>query len=310
MKLINAVAHKEAQSAKQILPKFLKHIQDLQQQTPGLSGLPSGFSNIDLRFGGFKPGKFYVIAARPAMGKTAFTLAILRNVAKLTKKAVAMFTLEMDSFETISRLLSTESGVADKKINDGDLSSSEWVKINRAIGVLEKEGIYIDETPGLKMFELRAKARRLVTNEGVSLICVDYLQLMSGDGSQHNREQQISEISRGMKTMAMELKVPVIALSQLNRSVESRGGEKRPQLQDLRESGSIEQDADAVMFLYRPEYYGIELTKQGGSTKGLTEIITLKHRAGAIGVDELYFRGETFGFTESPHQVTREDLPF
>lgn len=310
MQLINGIARKEAKSAAMILPGFLKQLQEIQSKTPGLTGLPSGFSNIDLRFGGFKPGKLYVIAARPAMGKTAFMLNILLNAAKLSKKPVAIFSLEMDEQEIVSRLLASESSVPGKRILDGDLEGHEWHSISKASAVLEKHHIFIDDTSGLKMFELRAKARRLVAKEGVAMIAIDYLQLMSGDGQNHNREQQISEISRGLKTLAMELKIPVLALSQLSRMVESRGGDKRPQLQDLRESGAIEQDADAVCFLYRPEYYEIDQKKDGTSTKGLVEVITRKLRGGEPGSDELYFRGASYLFTESAYQATKADLPF
>jgi replicative DNA helicase len=310
MELINAIARKEAKSVSALMPEYLKHLITISEKTPGLTGLPSGFANLDVRLGGFKPGKLYVVAGRPAMGKTAYVLNLLMNAAKLSKRPVAIFTLEMDDQETISRLLSTESGVDSKKITDGELDSAEWARINKATGALERVKFFIDDTSGLKMFELRAKARRLVAKEGVAMIAIDYLQLMSGDGKNHNREQQISEISRGLKTLAMELKIPVIALSQLSRSVESRGGDKRPQLQDLRESGSIEQDADTVSFLYRPEYYGIERKSDGSSTKGLVEVIHKKHRAGEPGTDQLYFRPNASLFTEFDNQHGKEEMPF
>jgi len=310
MELINAIARKEAKSVSALMPEYLKHLITISEKTPGLTGLPSGFANLDVRLGGFKPGKLYVVAGRPAMGKTAYVLNLLMNAAKLSKRPVAIFTLEMDDQETISRLLSTESGVDSKKITDGELDSAEWARINKATGALERVKFFIDDTSGLKMFELRAKARRLVAKEGVAMIAIDYLQLMSGDGKNHNREQQISEISRGLKTLAMELKIPVIALSQLSRSVESRGGDKRPQLQDLRESGSIEQDADTVSFLYRPEYYGIERKSDGSSTKGLVEVIHKKHRAGEPGTDQLYFRPNASLFTEFENQHGKEEMPF
>ncbi len=218
------------------------------------------------------------------MGKTAFVLSLARNAAIDFKKPVAFFSLEMSSIQLTNRLISAETEIPAEKIRRANLESYEWEQLVRKVDVLSECALFIDDTPAINIFELRAKARRLKMQHDIQMIIIDYLQLMSGtvDSKQGNREQEISNISRALKSIAKELDIPVIALSQLNRSVETRGGDKRPQLSDLRESGAIEQDADMVIFIYRPEYYKLTEDADGNSTVGLAEIMVAKHRNGAL----------------------------
>ena len=216
------------------------------------------------------------------MGKTAFVLSLARNAAVDYKKGVAIFSLEMSSLQLVNRLIASETQIAAEKLKKGTLEPYEWEQLNSRTGKLTNAPIYINDTPGLSVFELRAQCRRLKAEKDIQLVIIDYLQLMSGSGdSKGNREQEISTISRAVKGIAKELSVPVLALSQLSRAVETRGGDKRPQLSDLRESGAIEQDADMVMFIYRPEYYNILQDEDGNSTQGLGELIIAKHRNGS-----------------------------
>ncbi len=265
-----------------------------------MTGVPTGFSELDKLTGGWQPSDLIIIAARPGMGKTAFTLSLAKNAAE-RKKPVAIFSLEMASVQLVQRLISMEAEVGSKKLRSGQLEDYEWERLNKAVEKLSETPIYIDDTPGINIFELRAKCRRLKQNHDIQMIVIDYLQLMSGapnDKGKGNREQEISSISRALKGLAKELNVPVIALSQLSRAVESRGGEKRPMLSDLRESGAIEQDADIVTFIYRPGYYKMEEGDMG-IPDGLTEIIVAKHRNGGLDTVELKF---------IPHFVKFEDL--
>jgi replicative DNA helicase len=229
------------------------------------------------------------------MGKTSMVLALARNAAVDFQKPVALFSLEMSSLQFAQRLISMEAEIEGGKLRNGKLEPYEWTQLHTAIEKLADIPIYIDDTPGINIFELRAKCRRLKMQHNIQMVIIDYLQLMSGssgDGKNSNREQEISNISRALKGMAKELSVPVIALSQLSRAVETRGGSKKPQLSDLRESGAIEQDADMVTFIYRPEYYGILEDENGASLKGVAELIIAKHRHGALDTVKLKFMAD------------------
>lgn len=282
---------------------MMEAIDDLEKKRndnkEGLTGVPSGFSALDRFTSGWQPSDMIICAARPAMGKTAFCLNILRNAAVLFDKPVAVFSLEMSSLQLIKRLMSAEGEIDSEKIRSGKLQEHEWAQLIQKTSELAKASIFIDDTPALSILELRAKARRLKSQNDIALIVIDYLQLMSGDVKKTgNREQEIASISRSLKQLAKELDIPVIALSQLSRAVETRGGDKRPQLSDLRESGAIEQDADMVMFLYRPEYYEITEDAEGQSVQGLAEIIIAKHRNGGTGSVPLKFIQKFTKFTD------------
>jgi replicative DNA helicase len=239
-----------------------------------------------------------VIAARPAMGKTAFVLSMARNMAVEFNIPVAIFSLEMASVQLVQRLIASETEIDAEKLRKGSLADHEFQQLHQRISRISEAPIYIDDTPGLSVFELRAKCRRLKAQHGIQMVIIDYLQLMTagGDGKGGNREQEISTISRSIKGIAKELDVPVIALSQLSRAVETRGGDKRPVLSDLRESGAIEQDADIVAFLYRAEYYGITEDQDGNPTQGKGTVIIAKHRNGATGDVNLKFIGRLAKF--------------
>lgn len=284
-----------------LLGKAIHEIEERKDKEDGLTGVPSGFTALDRVTSGWQPSDLVIIAARPGMGKTAFVLSALRNAAIDFKKPVAIFSLEMSSVQLVNRLISGEAELESDKIKRGDLADYEWEQLLHKTSKLSEAPIFIDDTPGLSILELRAKARRLVAQHGVSLLIIDYLQLMSGDSSKNsggNREQEIASISRALKGIAKELNVPVLALSQLSRAVETRGGDKKPQLSDLRESGSIEQDADMVMFLYRPEYYGITQGEDGMPLNGMGEVIIAKHRNGRLENVHLKFIGKFTKFTD------------
>ncbi len=263
-----------------------KHLQD------GLTGIPSGFSGLDRLTSGWQKSELIILAARPAMGKTAFVVSALRNAAVDFGHAVAIFSLEMSAVQLVNRLISAEAEIDAEKIKKGNLQPHEWTQLHHKIQRLTEAPIYIDDTPALSILELRAKCRRLKAQHDIQMVVIDYLQLMTGDTGGRgggNREQEIASISRALKNLAKELNVPVIALSQLSRSVETRGGDKKPQLSDLRESGSIEQDADMVCFLYRPEYYNITQDEAGNSTQGIGEVIIGKNRSGSLDTIQLRF---------------------
>ncbi len=259
-------------------------IEELKDKKDGLSGVPSGFSKLDRVTSGWQKSDLVIVAARPGMGKTAFALTMCRNIAINHNTPIGIFSLEMSSDQLVNRLISSESEIPSEKLRKGNLQEYEFVQLHEKIKDLAEAPIYIDDTPGLSVFELRAKARRLVKNHGVKIIIVDYLQLMTAGGNKNgNREQEISTISRSLKGIAKELKIPVIALSQVNRGVESRTStSKRPILADLRESGAIEQDADIVTFIYRPEYYKIYEWENSDDSRGQAEIIIAKHRNGSL----------------------------
>src|SRR6185436_558577 len=262
-----------------LISKAIKEIEHASNQVSGVTGVPSGFTELDRVTSGWHKSDLIIIAARPGMGKTAFVLSLARNAAVKFKKPVAFFSLEMSSIQLVNRLISSETEITSEKIRKGQLAHHEWEQLNAKIVPITNAPIYIDDTPSLSIFELRAKCRRLVAEKKIELIIIDYLQLMVAgiDTRSGNREQEISAISRSLKSISKELDIPIIALSQLSRAVESRGGIKRPQLSDLRESGAIEQDADMVMFIYRPEYYDLDQDESGNSTLGVAEIIVAKN---------------------------------
>jgi replicative DNA helicase len=281
-----------------LLREAIAQIENAKNQT-GISGIPTGFLKLDGLTAGWQRSDMVIVAARPGMGKTAFVLSMARNVAVEHKRPVAVFSLEMSSTQLVTRLIASESGISSEKLRKGDLNDAEFAILHQHLTRLDQAPIFIDDTPALNIFELRAKCRRLVSQHNVELIVIDYLQLMTtgGDNRGGNREQEISSISRSIKSIAKELNVPIIALSQLSRAVETRGGDKRPQLSDLRESGAIEQDADLVCFLYRPEYYKI-YEDTYGSTLGIGEVIIAKHRNGALDTVLLRFIPELAKFTD------------
>ena len=268
-------------------------------RTDGLSGLSSGFTQLDKITSGWQNSDLIIIAARPAMGKTAFVLSMAKNMAVDQKLPVAMFSLEMSNVQLVNRLIVNVCEITGEKIKSGQLAPYEWEQLDTKITDLLHAPLYVDDTPSLSVFELRTKARRLVRDYGVKIIIIDYLQLMNASGMSYNsRQEEVSTISRSLKGLAKELNIPIIALSQLNRSVEQRVGNadtpdsKRPQLSDLRESGAIEQDADMVCFIHRPEYYKIYKDSYGNDLRGLAEIIIAKHRNGAVGDVRMRFVGQ------------------
>jgi replicative DNA helicase len=268
------------------------------QADGGLTGVPSGFTEMDRLTNGWQKSDLLILAARPGMGKTAFVLSMARNMAVEFKRPVAVFSLEMSSIQLVARLISSETGLSNEKLKKGNLEPFEWEILHNRIARLADAPLFIDDTAQLSVFELRAKCRRLAQQHNIQCVIIDYLQLMTAGGSdaKGTREQEISTISRSLKSLAKELSIPVIALSQLSRSVEQRGGDKKPMLSDLRESGAIEQDADMVTFIYRPEYYGLEVDEDNMPTKGVAKIIIAKHRNGALAEIPLRFRGELAKF--------------
>ncbi|WP_236018691.1 MULTISPECIES: replicative DNA helicase [Hymenobacter] len=291
---------KGVDSMQDLMVKAIKELEEKKHQKDGLTGVPTGFSALDRVTSGWQPSDLVIVAARPGMGKTAFVVSAMRNAAVDFKKPVAIFSLEMSSLQLVNRLISAEAELDSEKIKKGNLADYEWAQLNHKISSLSTAPIYIDDTPALSIRELRAKCRRLKSQHDIQLIIIDYLQLMSGNdgGKGGNREQEIASISRALKGIAKELNVPVIALSQLSRSVETRGGDKKPQLSDLRESGSIEQDADMVIFLYRPEYYKITEDEMGNPTQGMGEVIIAKHRNGSLETVQLKFIGRFTKFAD------------
>ena len=300
---------RSAESAQDLVIQAKKKIEEISNKE-GLSGIASGFERLDSVTSGWQPSDLIIIAARPGIGKTALTLSMARNIAVNAGQPVAFFSLEMSSVQLITRLISSETGLSSEKLRTGKLEKHEWEQLNVKVKALEKAPLFIDDTPSLSIFDLRAKARRLASQHGIKLIIIDYLQLMIAGSSQKggNREQEISTISRNLKALAKELNVPVIALSQLSRAVETRGGSKRPLLSDLRESGAIEQDADIVSFIYRPEYYKIEEwdDEQQSPTEGQAELIIAKHRNGGLDNIRLKFIGSLGKFDN----LDRHDAPF
>lgn len=294
--------NKNSESAEGLVEQALKKIQEISN-TEGMSGLPSGFSKLDELTSGWQESDLVILAARPGMGKTAFVMSMAKNMAIDFEIPVAIFSLEMSSVQLITRMISSETGISSGKLKKGDLEPHEWEQLNVKVKKLSNAPVFIDDTPSLSIFDLRAKARRLVSQHGVKIVIIDYLQLMTagtnGKGG-GNREQEISMISRNLKALAKELSIPVIALSQLSRAVETRGGSKRPLLSDLRESGAIEQDADIVSFIYRPEYYGNTEWDDEEHTpcEGQAELIIAKHRNGGLENLRLKFTGYLAQFSD------------
>ena len=271
---------------KDILVESFAELEKLYNQKEPITGIPTGFADLDYKTAGLHNSDLVLIAARPAMGKSAFALNLATNAAVQSKVPVVIFNLEMSKSQLVSRILCSEAMVDSNKVRTGKIEEDDWVKLATALGPLSEAPIYIDDTPGITVTEIRAKCRKLKMEKNLGLIVIDYLQLIQGSGKRNSsREQEISEISRSLKILAKEINVPVIALSQLSRSVEQRP-DHRPMLSDLRESGAIEQDADIVMFLYRDEYYNPDSEK-----KNIAEVIMAKHRAGSTGTVELLWLG-------------------
>lgn len=278
-----------------VIKEAIKLVEIAGSRPEGLSGLQTGFDRLDKITSGWQNSDLVIIAARPAMGKTAFVLSMAKNMAVSFNYPVALFSLEMSNVQLVNRLIVNTCEIPGEKIKNGQLEPYEWEQLDFKLKELYGAPLYVDDTPSLSVFELRTKARRLVREHGIKIIIIDYLQLMNASGMNFgSREQEVSTISRSLKGLAKELNIPIIALSQLNRGVESRTGSegKRPQLSDLRESGAIEQDADMVCFIHRPEYYKIFEDDRGNSLLGLAEIIIAKHRNGATGDVQLRFKSE------------------
>ena len=285
-----------------VISQAVKVIQDAAKNTDGLTGISSGYHGLDDKTSGWQNSDLVIVAGRPAMGKTAFALSMAKNIAADLHQPMAFFSLEMSNQQLINRLLSNVCEIEGKKILNGQLLPDEWDRLDKRVNNLLGAPLYVDDTPGLSVFELRTKARRLVREHGVKIIMIDYLQRMNANGMRFSsRQEEVSTISRSLKGLAKELDIPIIALSQLNRGVEAREGleGKRPQLSDLRESGAIEQDADMVLFVHRPEYYHIYQDDNGRDLHGMAQIIIAKHRKGATGDVLLTFRGEYTRF-ENP----------
>lgn len=275
---------RSVQSSKDILARALAQIEEASKNSSSLNGVPSGFMAIDRVTLGWQLSDLIIVAARPSMGKTAFVLSMARNMAVNYDQGVAFFSLEMSAVQLMMRLIIAETGLSGNDVKSGRLTPEQWRHLESATKPLSSAPLFVDDTPALSVFEFRSKARRLKIHNDIKIIIIDYLQLMTGnaDTKNGNREQEVAFISRTLKAIAKELNVPIIALSQLSRQTEMRGGSKRPQLSDLRESGAIEQDADIVAFIHRPEYYGINQDENGMPTAGMAEIILAKHRNGAV----------------------------
>jgi len=278
---------RKTQEMRTIMQETISQIEQRKNSRFGLTGVPSGFTELDRITSGWQKSDLIIVAGRTSMGKTAFSLSIIRNAAVDFDIPVAIFSLEMSATQLASRLISIEAELESEKLKKGNLADYEWQQLYTRCSRLSNAKIFIDDTPAISILDLRAKARRLKEQHKIELLIVDYLQIMSGNNSGKNlpgnREQEVALITRSLKNLARELNIPVIALSQLSRAVETRGGDKRPQLSDLRESGSIEQDSDIVLLLYRPEKYGITQDSAGNSTLGLGEVIIAKHRNGPLG---------------------------
>ena len=297
-------------SMQDLVGKAITEIQNAKNSDQKLRGVPSGYTELDRITQGWQKSDLIILAARPSMGKTAFALNLARNAAVDFHRPIAFFSLEMSSVQLVTRLISTETSLTADKLRSGDLAEHEWQQLNTKVTPLVDAPIYIDDTPQLSIFELRAKCRRLKQQHDIQMIFIDYLQLMTAKTERGgNREQEISMISRSLKALAKELEIPVLALSQLSRNVETRPGSKKPILSDLRESGAIEQDADMVMFIYRPEYYKNE-QENPDLPQGFTVIDIAKHRNGKLGEVNLKFVGQYARFEEFGQErlVSAEDI--
>ncbi len=290
---------RDVRESRDVVRAALAMIEEARNKPDGLNGVPTGLAALDKITSGWQPTDLVIVAARPSMGKTAFVLSMARNIAVDFERPVAFFSLEMGAEQLMTRLIISESGLDGQKVKNGKLDATEWNYLQQSIKPLEGAPLLIDDTPALSIFEFRSKARRLATQYNIQIIIIDYLQLMTGPSdTKGNREQEVAAISRSLKAIAKELKIPIIALSQLNRSVEQRGGNKRPQLSDLRESGAIEQDADIVAFIHRPEYYKLTHDEDNNPIRpGSAEIIIAKHRNGPVDTATLHFRQDRALFT-------------
>jgi replicative DNA helicase len=277
---------------KQIIGAYYDRIDYLYQHRGELIGIPTGFPLLDKLLGGLQPSDLIIVAGRPSMGKTSLVLSVAQNAARKFNRRVALFSLEMSSEQVVQRLVSAETGIDSQRLRLGELKENEWPLFVEATGILAEVPIFVDDTPSISALQMRTKARRLHAEHGLDLVIVDYLQLMRGDARAENRVQEISAISRALKGLARELSVPVVAVSQLSRAVEARKDHK-PILSDLRESGSIEQDADVVMFIYREELYDEETER-----KNIADVILAKHRNGPTGKIPLFFKTELAQFHE------------
>lgn len=295
-----------------VLAKAVEVLQKSAKNTGGITGIPTGYTKLDELTSGWQNSDLVILAGRPAMGKTSFALSLARNIAVDYNTPIAFFSLEMSNVQLANRLMSNVFEIAGSKILNGQLDEDEWQRLDKKMDLLSNAPIYIDDTPGLSVFELRTKARRLVREKGVKIIMIDYLQLMNANGMKFgSRQEEVSTISRSLKGLAKELDIPIIALSQLNRGVESREGNegKRPQLSDLRESGAIEQDADMVLFVHRPEYYRIYADEKGNDLHGMAEIIIAKHRKGATDIVVLKFLGQFTRFDNPSDEFGKSASP-
>lgn len=307
-KSILEVAHKknsgEFVEIKDVLVEAFDKIEMLQHSAGDVTGIPTGFTELDRITAGFQKNDLIIVAARPSVGKTAFALNMSQNIATKTDENVAIFSLEMGADQLVMRMLCAEGNIDAQRLRTGKLEDEDWQRLTMAMGSLSKAGIYIDDTPGIKVKEIRSKCRKLKQDRGLGMIMIDYMQLIQGDArSGEGRQQEVSEISRELKGLARELEVPVIALSQLSRGVESRQ-DKRPMMSDIRESGSIEQDADVIAFLYRDDYYD-----QESEAKDIIEIIIAKQRNGPVGTVELAFVKEYNKFVNLERRFDEGDMP-
>lgn len=296
-----------------VVRQALEILQKASANSDGLTGIPTGFAKLDEITSGWQNSDLIIIAGRPAMGKTSFALSLAKNIAVDYHEPIAFFSLEMNNVQLANRLISNVCEIAGSKMLNGQLNPDEWNRLDKNLQKLKDAPIYIDDTPGLSIFELRTKARRLVREKGVKVIMIDYMQLMNANGMKFgSRQEEVSTISRSLKGLAKELNIPILALSQLNRGVEGREGidGKRPQLSDLRESGAIEQDADMVMFVHRPEYYHIYDDGKGNDLHGMAQIIISKHRKGATGDVLLTFKGEYTVFANPDSSYSSPSSPY
>jgi len=301
---------KSYQHISPIMHDAFETIERFYERKGTVTGVPTGFTKLDELTSGFQAAELVIVAGRPSMGKTALSLNVARNIAVDSKTPVGFFSLEMSQRQLALRLLCAEARVDAHGVRTGKLADKEWQKLSMCVGVLTEAPIYIDDTPGMRVLELRAKARRLKKEKDVGLVIVDYLQLMEGPKGAESRQQEISMISRSLKSLAKELDVPIVALSQLSRAVEVRGGERRPMLSDLRESGAIEQDADVVLFIYRPEVYGKTVDGQGNPLEGKAEIIIGKQRNGPVGTVHLSFVKRYARFENPAFEEESVGVPF
>ncbi len=308
------ISESRLQRGFQILKPILKETFDILETYSARQGetigIPTGFTKLDEMTGGFQNGDLIIIAGRPSMGKTALALNAARNAAVEKNAGVGFFSLEMASYQLTMRLLCSEARLDAHRVRTGRLKPEEWQKLSLNVGKLSDAPMFIDDNAGLNLIEMRAKARRLKKEHDIGIIYIDYLQLMQGHERTNSRQEEISIISRGLKAMAKELNVPVVVLSQLSRAVEQRGGDKRPMLSDLRESGAIEQDADVVLFIYRPEYYGIPNDEEGNSYEGVGQVIIGKQRNGPVGTVDLTFIKEYTRFENLAIGYEEKDIPF